>query len=259
MTEWQSVADLVSSIRTIDFSQRLATFLKTELRCDQLLLLGCRADKHPIYLYDCIDTKREFLFHHYLMDSYLQDPFYLRAQQASSDGLWRLQDLFDSAKARKSYQQLFTEKTGMHDEFCLSFKLEPNRWIVLFIGYREPNQSRYQASYKKLVQQQALLSALVRQHWGQDRFVVSSASSGKTGLQHQLSQAFSCFGQQLLTDKEQQIACLLLQGFDSLDIAQQLSITAGTVKNHRKKIYAKLQIGSLSELFQLFLTHLLTS
>jgi DNA-binding CsgD family transcriptional regulator len=78
-------------------------------------------------------------------------------------------------------------------------------------------------------------------------------------LQHQLSQAFSCFGQQLLTDKEQQIACLLLQGFDSLDIAQQLSISAGTVKNHRKKIYAKLQIGSLSELFQLFLTHLLTS
>lgn len=259
MTEWQSVADLVSSIRTIDFSQRLATFLKTELRCDQLLLLGCRADKHPIYLYDCIDTKREFLFHHYLMDSYLQDPFYLRAQQATNDGLWRLQDLFDSAKARKSYQQLFTEKTGMHDEFCLSFKLEPNRWIVLFIGYREPNQSRYQASYKKLVQQQALLSALVRQHWGQDSFVVSSASSEKTGLQHQLSQAFSCFGQQLLTDKEQQIACLLLQGFDSLDIAKQLSITAGTVKNHRKKIYAKLQIGSLSELFQLFLTHLLTS
>ena len=73
------------------------------------------------------------------------------------------------------------------------------------------------------------------------------------------SQAFSCFGQQLLTDKEQQIACLLLQGFDSEDIAQQLHISTGTVKNHRKKIYAKLQIGSLSELFQLFLTHLLAS
>ncbi|WP_233080859.1 response regulator transcription factor [Rheinheimera soli] len=259
MTEWQRVADLVSSIRTTDFSQRLATFLKTELHCDQLLLLGCRADKHPIYLYDCIDTKREFLFHHYLMDSYLQDPFYLHAQQATDDGLWRLQDLFDSAKARKSYQQLFTEKTGLHDEFCLSFKLESNRWIVLFIGYREPNQARYQTSYKKLVQLQGLLSAFIRQHWGQDSFVLSSASSEKTGLQHQLSQAFSCFGQQLLTDKEQQIACLLLQGFDSEDIAQQLNIAVGTVKNHRKKIYAKLQIGSLSELFQLFLTHLLAS
>lgn len=259
MTEWQRVADLVSSLRTMDFSVRLATFLKTELHCDQLLFLGCRVDKHPIYLYDCIDTKREFLFHHYLMDSYLQDPFYLHAQQATSDGLWRLQDLFDSAKARKSYQQLFTEKTGLHDEFCLSFKLEPNRWIVLFIGYREPNQKRYQTSYKKLVQLQGLLSAFIRQHWGQDSFVVSKASSEKTGLQHQLSQAFSCFGQQLLTDKEQQIACLLLQGFDSVDIAQQLSISAGTVKNHRKRIYAKLQISSLSELFQLFLTHLLAS
>ncbi|MBY0418681.1 MAG: helix-turn-helix transcriptional regulator, partial [Pararheinheimera sp.] len=144
-------------------------------------------------------------------------------------------------------------------EFCLSFKLEPNRWIVLFIGYREPNQARYQTSYEIVVRLQGLLSALVRQHWGQDSFVVSSASTDKTGLQHQLIQAFSCFGQQLLTDKEQQIACLLLQGFDSEDIAQQLCISAGTVKNHRKKIYAKLQIGSLSELFQLFLTHLLAS
>ncbi len=36
MTEWQRVADLVSSVRTIDFSQRLAAFLKTELHCDQL-------------------------------------------------------------------------------------------------------------------------------------------------------------------------------------------------------------------------------
>jgi DNA-binding CsgD family transcriptional regulator len=259
MTEWQTVAELVSSIRTMDFSQRLATFLKTELYSDHLLLLGCRADKHPIYLYDCIDTKREFLFHHYLMESYLQDPFYLHAQQATEDGLWRLQDLFDSTKARKSYQTLFTEKTGLHDEFCLSFKLEPNRWIVLFIGYSQPDQARYQASYEKLTQLQGLLSACIRQHWGQDSFVLSKASSEKTGLQHQLSHAFSCFGQQLLTDKEQQIACLLLQGFDSLDIAQQLQISAGTVKNHRKKIYAKLQIGSLSELFQLFLTHLLAS
>ncbi|WP_206099332.1 response regulator transcription factor [Rheinheimera mangrovi] len=199
------------------------------------------------------------MFYHYLMDSYLQDPFYRRAQQATDDGLWRLQDLFDSANAGKSYQKHFTEKTSLHDEFCLSFKLEPKRWIVLFIGYREPNQSRYQSSYETLAGLQSLLRALVRQHWGQDSFVLSSASSDKTGLQHQLSNAFSCFGQQLLTDKEQQIVCLLLQGFDSEDIAQQLHISAGTVKNHRKKIYAKLQIGSLSELFQLFLTHLLAS
>lgn len=259
MTEWQALADLVSSLRTIDFSQRLASFLKTELQCDQVLLLGCRAAKHPIYLYDCIDTKREFLFHHYLMDSYLHDPFYQCAEQTQNDGLWRLQDLFDTSKARKNYQQLFTEKTGLHDEFCLSVKLEPNRWIVLFIGYREPNQARYQSSYEIVTRLQGLLSALVRQQWGQDSFVVSSASADKSGLQHQLSQAFLCFGQQLLTDKEQQIACLLLQGFDSFDIAQQLHISSGTVKNHRKKIYAKLHIGSLSELFQLFLTHLLAS
>nr|WP_237333051.1 helix-turn-helix transcriptional regulator [Vibrio sp. V10_P2A27P122] len=49
-----------------------------------------------------------------------------------------------------------------------------------------------------------------------------------------------------------------MQGLDTKEIAKQLDITEGTVKNHRKRIYAQLRVSSLSELFQIFLNHIIT-
>jgi len=67
------------------------------------------------------------------------------------------------------------------------------------------------------------------------------------------------FGTALLTTKEREITLLILQGYDSQDIAPLLQIALGTVKNHRKSIYRKLNVSSLSGLHQLFMTHLLAS
>lgn len=39
--------------------------------------------------------------------------------------------------------------------------------------------------------------------------------------------------------------------------AINLDIAEGTVKNHRKHLYSKLGVGSQSELFHLFVNHLL--
>ena len=55
------------------------------------------------------------------------------------------------------------------------------------------------------------------------------------------------------------MAGLLLQGLDTGAIAAELGIGSGTVKNHRKHLYGKLRLGSLAELFNLFLNHLITA
>jgi DNA-binding CsgD family transcriptional regulator len=53
----------------------------------------------------------------------------------------------------------------------------------------------------------------------------------------------------LLSHREGQIVSLLLQGCDSDAIALRLGISRHTVKDHRKRIFRKLGIGALSELF----------
>jgi DNA-binding CsgD family transcriptional regulator len=55
----------------------------------------------------------------------------------------------------------------------------------------------------------------------------------------------------VLTAREREIYDLLLLGCSSAAIALRLDISRHTVKDHRKSIFRKLQVGSLAELFAL--------
>lgn len=62
-----------------------------------------------------------------------------------------------------------------------------------------------------------------------------------------------------LTHRESDIVNLILQGFPNSKIAERLNISAGTVKNHRWRLYYKLDITTERELLLLFLSDILTS
>ena len=60
-----------------------------------------------------------------------------------------------------------------------------------------------------------------------------------------------------LTPREGRIVELILAGCPTEDISRKLHISRGTVKNHRGRLYYKLDITTERELFSLFLPHLL--
>ena len=60
----------------------------------------------------------------------------------------------------------------------------------------------------------------------------------------------------VLTGREKQLVELILAGFPTAVIAKRLGITLGTVKNHRHRIYEKLDITTERELFLQFFEHL---
>jgi DNA-binding CsgD family transcriptional regulator len=62
-----------------------------------------------------------------------------------------------------------------------------------------------------------------------------------------------------LTQRESDIVKLILQGFPNSKIAERLDISAGTVKNHRWRLYYKLDITTERELLLLFLSDILAS
>lgn len=61
------------------------------------------------------------------------------------------------------------------------------------------------------------------------------------------------------TPREAQIFRLALMGFPNSSIAKRLEISVGTVKNHRWRLYSKLDITTERELFLLFLDHVVGS
>ncbi len=52
-----------------------------------------------------------------------------------------------------------------------------------------------------------------------------------------------------LSTRERELVALILAGHPSATLARRLGITVGTVKNHRRRIYAKLDITTERELF----------
>jgi DNA-binding CsgD family transcriptional regulator len=57
----------------------------------------------------------------------------------------------------------------------------------------------------------------------------------------------------LLTPRERDIVRLVLDGHPTVSIAGKLGLSRGTVKNHRRRIYYKLDITTERELFLLYI------
>jgi len=55
-----------------------------------------------------------------------------------------------------------------------------------------------------------------------------------------------------ITPRETQVVAQVLEGHSSESISRRLGISAGTVRIHRRNIYAKLGISSQQELFSIF-------
>ena len=58
-----------------------------------------------------------------------------------------------------------------------------------------------------------------------------------------------------LSTRERELVQLMLAGHPTATIAERLGITVGTVKNHRRRIYEKLDITTERELFLQFFNH----
>jgi len=59
-----------------------------------------------------------------------------------------------------------------------------------------------------------------------------------------------------LTPREVDTVELMLKGHSTKSIALELNIDHGTVANHKRNLYAKLEVHSQAELFNLFLSSL---
>jgi len=94
--------------------------------------------------------------------------------------------------------------------------------------------------------------ALMAQHWLQQ----SLRPAPVAGMAHQVRDAMSLFGAKVLSERELEIARLILRGYSSKAMAERLAISPETIKVHRRHLYAKLDISSQPELFSLFLQSL---
>jgi DNA-binding CsgD family transcriptional regulator len=262
LASWpQHTAEIMAGIGGTELPRALDRSLAQLVPFDMTVIFAYPDGAKPIYLHD------GFYGHvpgqalgRYLTGAYLLDPFYTACARRVPPGLYRMRELAPDA----FFSGVYVNSPEVHP--CISLE---SGSLAEEIGYMVPLAAGCMASYSLMRRNgrppfsEAELSLLrhvepvVRQaihlHWkdlrpaGPPREMPRGAA-----MEH----AFESFADTLLSVREQRIVQMILRGHSSHSIAARLGIAEGTVKNHRKSIYAKLEISSQQELFALFIRHL---
>lgn len=244
-TTEEHLARAITALGTADFVPRALDYLRGEapfVGCFLTLLDGSRP---PLHLYDNVrDEFRAHVIDSYLDGVYLLDPFFVAYRRKAGEGVFSLRDVAPDRFAQSTYFRTYYGSIRLKDEVALMVSLPGGRHLFYSIGRRAAERRFSAADLRALRRLYPVFAALNRRHFAHEDY---AAPEGEIDL------ALRRFGAEVLTDREREIAILVLKGHSTRSIAEVIGVAPGTVKNHRKAIHRKLGIGSQSELFSLFL------
>lgn len=181
--------------------------------------------------------------HLYVKGLYLLDPFYIANRENPQSGFFHLLDIAPEYFLETEYYHKYFAQYISADEVQYNVQLDANRTLCVSIG---SNAHFNQEQITMLDIIKPWVTALMHQRMSFEIDVEKSLAEPSL-----CPETISQFGTQITT-RESDVLRLLLSGFSNKEIAGKLSLSAETIKVHRRNIYAKLNIKSQSELFARF-------
>jgi len=252
----EQVARVITAMATPDYPATLVSVLRTLVPFDYSVMFAYRGDAAPIDLFDDFPpTKRRVFVTLYQEGPYLLDPFFLACRGKVDAGLYRLRAFAPDRFYQSEYFRSYYVQTGLSEEigYFVTLPGEVRTVISLMRAARNPAFSAREMKTLKAVE--PIVRATAERQWLdlQSRFSGVSDNPEQEILQRYLDNAFHDFGRSVLTAREREVVEYVLKGYSSEAIGRILGIASGTVRIHRKNIYAKLGIGSQGELFSHFI------
>ncbi|PWE34365.1 helix-turn-helix transcriptional regulator [Maritimibacter sp. 55A14] len=250
LTPPEALAEAIAAIGAPGFVPRAVDYLRAVAPFRGCLLLMLEDGRPPMRVYDNVrEDRRDAVIGRYLEGAYLLDPFYVAFRAGRAPAFLHLSEVAPDRFAQSTYCREYYHSIRLQDEAAFLIDLPERRHLFYSIG-RLADQPRFTAAdLRALRAALSVFAALNRRHFTPAAQQSRRGAGAGTGIDGALSE----FGAGLLTDREREIAILVLKGHSSKSVARMAGISPGTVKIHRKNIYRKLGISSQSELFALFL------
>ncbi|MHC8391270.1 helix-turn-helix transcriptional regulator [Pseudomonas sp. MDT2-39-1] len=212
-------------------------------------------DRPPQLLYQrgIPEKYRESIIDRYFSGGYLLDPFCLAVEQGLAEGFYHLEDIAPDNFFDSEYYKTYYLKAGSSEDsfYIVDTGNDTQVSVSLFQGFGGEGLRVEQLNLLRAVE------PLVREficEFGRRGLQHSAVNQGvRDDLKQRVQSAFEQFGCDLLTEREREVAHMVLRGHSVKSTASLMSISPETVRMHRKNLYLKLNIGSQSELFALFI------
>lgn len=239
-----------------DFCEMLASTIKLISPFESFVIFAYPAGGRPFHIYNDLPSDQiATTLERYIDGAYLLDPFYEACNKKLGSGIYRLRTLAPDQFYESEYYKSYYAKTQLREELGMLIEVQPEVSVVLSLGTRSADCRLSQSDLEHLEITSPLFIALCQKHWSTHLESVGFESSDQhqKNLAEPLDIAFKNFGRDHLSERECEIVHFILKGHSSKSIADVLTISADTVKAHRKHIHTKLKISSQAELFSLFL------
>jgi len=247
---------LIDSMRTTQFAENLKDFLLKRIEFRNFVFVIFEDEKKPHSLYHWSPFEPNDFFHKmYLPVAYLLDPYYIASQKKVDSGTYTLDDLAPDEFFHSEYYRTYYIRVNMIDELAYLLQINDRRTLHMSLGRRQGSRNYQRRAIHLLTEFESVLFPLLRQHvaWRLLEESHPEPPEAQSLLDHLRNLDDPELKKSPLTLREAEIVALTLQGHSSESTALALGISPWTVKVHRRKIYAKLQISSQLELFRRFM------
>jgi DNA-binding CsgD family transcriptional regulator len=223
----------------------LTAALKLVVDFDMIFLAALSRDAPPNVPYYSGSQEPETAYH---AGPYLLDPFYNRFLSGVTEGCFRLGELAPEGFLKSEYFSSYYRHLEIGDELGLLTALGPGSVAHASLTRRRGKTrfTRHDAAWLTAA------APLVREAVRRMNAAAAPARGDPAAFHDRLRRAYDLFGSSILTERERDVAHLLLQGNSAKAIARALGISPDTARNHLKRIYPKLGVSSQAELFALF-------
>ncbi len=252
----------IDAIGGAAFPQSLVDALKSLAEFDYSVVFAYYQSERPLCLFHTFPLDRRIIHvDDYLKGPYLLDPFFKACARRVDTGLYRLREVAPDRFYQSEYYRSYYGETGLAEEICYTFYLPKGVAAVISL-MRSGESSRYSSREFRLLESVVpIITSLAQRHW-QDvpkKFDLKPAENDVYEERALIENTVSTLFGERITPRETQVVAQVLEGHSSDSIAKNLGITVGTVRIHRRNIYAKLQISSQQELFAIFFKKITTS
>jgi DNA-binding CsgD family transcriptional regulator len=249
---WAQAAEVVAALDRPELPKNLAEMLRRVAPFTYTVMFGYHGTARPIDLYDDFPPgKRKIFVTDYQAGPYMLDPFFLAASRSVAPGLYRLRDMAPDRFYQGEYFRSYYVQTGLAEEIAYFVTLPDQSTVTLSLMRAEKPFS--QKDFAALAAVFPFVASTLRRHWPGLEQTTGKTSGFLHRQQPRMPYDLGSFGEGILTPREREVAEFTLKGHSAESAGQLLGIAAGTVRIHRRNIYAKLNINSQGELFSRFL------
>lgn len=255
------LARAMASLSEAGFVEHLADALAGLAHIESMMLALERKGlpPQPLYQRGIAEQYREALIERYYARGYMLDPFCLAMEDGLAEGFYPLAEIAPDDFFSSEYYKTYYLKAGSSEDCHYIIDLDEQRKVSLCMYQGHSGAGLTDEQLQVLASAQPLVRELFLQfdrNGGLEQLLAGNgdrAEASRSRLNRHIREAFMKFGEDSLTEREREIAHLLLRGHSVKSSARVLDISPETVRMHRKHLYTKLEINSQAELFSLFI------